>query len=311
MIAGFPLESVGLFIISIAILLKGATVFTHRSVYIARQIGVSDFAIGLTLVAFSTSLPELAISMTASLSGSDGIAIGNIIGSNIANIGLIIGIAAIFMPLVLKKEDFKQALLMIAVLFLGSIFMYNGLSRLEGFILVSVLIAYVINALRQGKVGTAKASKGQSLSSNLFFAFAGAGAVVVGGKFVVDSSIVIARWAGISEVLIGITIIAIGTSLPELVTSIIAAKNNMPGMAIGNIIGSNIFNIAAVLGLTSLISPISVSLDVFLFDIPAMMLFSIILASFMYFGANRISKKSGMYLLTLYVIYLGVHVFFF
>ncbi|MFH1424748.1 MAG: calcium/sodium antiporter [archaeon] len=290
------------FAIGLVALIKGADIFTNSASKIARHYGLSELVIGLTLVAFATSLPELAVSATASFFHSYEIALGNVIGSNIANVGLVIGLSALAFPIVARSEEISECLVMIGVLMVASILFIFGLVFWEGILLVMFLFAYVWSALREHKRILGKKIK-TNMSKNIILCLIGVAGVVAGSRFVVISSVEIARWAGISEMVIGMTLIAIGTSLPELATSFVAAFRGMRELALGNIIGSNVFNISAVLGISALLNPIPVASSVLMFDVPIMIAFSVLMLIFMW-TRKKIGRIEGGILLLLYLGFL-------
>ncbi|MFH1450729.1 MAG: calcium/sodium antiporter [archaeon] len=253
-----------------AILLKGADWFVESSASIAATLGVSKFVIGFTLVAFGTSLPEMAVSVVASFLKASEIAAGNVVGSNIANIGMVLGIAALIFTIKIHKTDFKHGLIMFLVSVLCFGLIWNGLNRIEGAILFLCLVVYVRYLLKNDKKGKAEAQK-DSIARSILFCIIGLAGVILGSHLLVNSSISIAELLGIPQIVIGMTIVALGTSLPELVTSLVAAKKGMQEIAIGNIIGSNMFNISAVLGLSAIVRPITAIPRLFFFDMPVML----------------------------------------
>ncbi len=314
-----------LFILGFIFLIKGADILVDGSSSIARKLGISTFVIGLTVVAFGTSTPELIISILASFQEKSGIALGNIIGSNITNILLILGVAAVISPLTVKKgtvnKEIPLSLLsVLAVLFLVNDqiidnLVPNGLTRIDGLILLlffSIFIYYTFG-ITKSKENILQKTAGTLKQENVkeYSGFLSAGMIIlglvglgVGGKIIVDSASAIALAWGLSESFVGLTIIALGTSLPELAASIVAAKKDKADMAVGNVVGSNIFNLLWVLGLASVFSPISfdarVNWDIlFLFAINILLLFLI------YIGRkNILARREGVALLVLYVVYI-------
>lgn len=293
---------------------------------IARKFGVSSFFIGLTIVAFGTSAPELVVSILASLDNSSGIALGNIIGSNISNKLLILGSAAIVTPLAVKRNTINKELpfSILAILAVGILvndFLLGGdliniLSRADGFILAlffSIFIYYTFGIARekesliQKTVGKIKDEQPKEYSNliAILMILAGIVALSIGGKMIVSGAIYFANLFGISEALIGLTIVAIGTSLPELATSVIAARRGQTDMAVGNVVGSNIFNLLWVLGISSIISPISY--DIILnIDIIILIGITVLLYFLIYFGKkNILARKEGILLVGLYIVYLA------
>ncbi len=256
-------------IIGLFLLVKGADWLVEGASSLAKRIGVSELTIGLTVVAFGTSMPELVVNITSSLSGATDIAIGNIVGSNIANILLILGISAVITKISVQTstvwKEIPFALLASFVLF----FMANDalidrysvgeLGRSDGLILLSffaIFLWYIAGMRRDDPVTEDVATTMRSVWSATGFTLAGLFLLVGGGKLTVDGAVAIAEMLGVSQALIGLTIVAIGTSLPELATSIVAARKGQADIAVGNIIGSNIFNIFWILGVSAVIAPL-------------------------------------------------------
>lgn len=256
-----------LLILGLVILLAGGKFLVDGASALAAKFGLSAGLIGLTVVAFGTSAPELLVSINAAIKGNSDIALGNVIGSNISNISLVLGISAIVYPISIYKSVLKTdylATLLSAILFY--LLAYNGLiSRIEGLILFVLLIALNIYFFKKLRIAEEDINedviklKVQSLFKSVGLLLIGIAGLYFGSDMLVDSAVEISKMFGVSERIIGVTVIAIGTSLPELVTSIIAALKKETDIAIGNILGSNIMNILAIIGITSLISPINVS----------------------------------------------------
>ena len=307
-----------LFILGAGILLGGADILVKGSAKLARSFGISPLIIGLTLVAFGTSFPELSVSLLAALQGNSDISIGNIVGSNIANIGLILGIASLLIPLRIEWSTvFIESPFMIFSAFLLFIFSFftltSGISRAEGLILLVffvIFILYMFYMAKREKKETKlyrqyeKAySDGKNFWKPTIMVLFGLLGVIGGAKFMVDSAINIATTLGVSQAVIALSIIAIGTSLPELVTSIVAAYKNEPAIAIGNIVGSNIFNILLVGGLSATISPLDTTTTM-IFNMAVMIFFSIIFLIFA-FTKREISRAEGAVLLLIYILYIA------
>ena len=258
-------------IIGFVLLVKGADFFVEGSGSVAKKFNVPVFIIGMTIVAMGTSAPECAVSISASLQGSNGMAISNVIGSNIFNLLVVCGVCALFQPLVIKKATLKKEFpfSVLAAVILGIMgFLGMTVGHADGIILVAIFAFFlywmVLSAKKSMQAGEdveAEEIKDLPVWKCLIFIGGGLVAIVIGGQIVVNCSETIARGFGLSETLIGLTICSIGTSLPELVTSVVAAKKNQAGMALGNVIGSNIFNILLVGGLASAISPIGVNMN--------------------------------------------------
>lgn len=300
-----------LLILGLIILLAGGKFLVDGASALAAKFGLSAGLIGLTVVAFGTSAPELLVSVNAALKGNSDIALGNVIGSNISNISLVLGISAIVYPISIYKSVLKTdylATLLSAILFY--ILSFNGLiSRIEGFILFVLLIALNIYFFKKLKVAEEDIKedviklKEQSLVKSGGLLLIGIAGLYFGSDMLVDSAVEISKMFGVSERIIGVTVIAIGTSLPELVTSIIAALKKETDIAIGNILGSNIMNILAIIGITSLISPINVS-EIFIKQDFLWMLGLTILLFPILRSRLIISRWEGFLLLAVYGAYL-------
>ncbi|MFO7882620.1 MAG: calcium/sodium antiporter [Kosmotogaceae bacterium] len=297
-------------------LIKGADWLVKGAGNLARHFGVSPLFIGLTVVAFGTSAPELAVSLSASFNGLGEIALSNVVGSNIANVGLIVGISAIILPLSVESSTVRKeipfAIIISAAVFTMIAFRGNPVLGIrEGIILLlffAIFFEYLLS-MAKGQQELLKSKeknqfvKDSRMGKNLFLTVLGLVIVVIGGKLVVDSASFIATFLGMSDAMIGLTIVAIGTSLPELVTSVTASLKKEMGIAIGNIVGSNIFNLLLVLGLTSLVNPVNVNINTYWIDLFVMLIFTGIL---MVFSTTRlkISRIEGSLLLSGYLIYI-------
>lgn len=302
----------------LALLAVGGEALVAGSVAIARRLGVSRLVIGLTLVGFGTSTPELIASLDAALIGSPGIALGNVVGSNIANILLILGLTALVLPIAITKQAFVRdgCVLVGAAILLLIVALHGNMDRLVGIGFVLLLIAYVaITYLTERHRRSAAAFVheaeadavpfGLSFRIGLLVATGGIVAVVAGANILVPAAMQIARFAGIPEVVIGLTMVAVGTSLPELATSIVAAIRGQGDVAFGNIVGSNIFNILGVAGATAIVVPLPVSQQIVSFDIWAMLAATLLL---MLLAASgwRVSRREGVLFLVAYAGYLVV-----
>ncbi|MEH6834612.1 MULTISPECIES: calcium/sodium antiporter [Falsihalocynthiibacter] len=260
----------------------GGEALVRGSVGIARRLAIPPLLIGLTVVGFGTSTPELLVSVDAAWRGVPDIALGNIIGSNIANILLIVGLSALVWPIKVMGATLRRdtAVMMSVAIFLVPIFAFGQMTRLSGLVLFGVLVAYLIWAyLKSGEAAAEDDSLEPPASTlvSVLWVIGGLVALMVGARFLVDGAVSIARGYGISEAFIGLTIVAVGTSLPELATSLIAAVRRQSEIAIGNIIGSNIFNVLGILGVTALIAPIPVASRFLTFDLPVMIAVSLVL----------------------------------
>lgn len=260
-----------LFVTGLLGLFFGGELLVRGASAVARHFGLSPLLIGLTIVGFGTSAPELLVSVQAALAGSPGIAIGNVVGSNIANILLILGISALIAPLLIPARKLWRDLgFMLAATAILWIMLAGGeVTRLEGILLLAGLTTFLVTAFLTGKAEDDDSPQSDSPQWKAWaFTIAGLVVVVIGARLLVDSSTEIARGFGISEAVIGLTIVAVGTSLPELATSVIAAMRKHTEIAVGNIVGSNIFNIFGILGLTAVIAPIPAEARFAAIDMP-------------------------------------------
>ena len=313
-----------LFIIGFALLVKGADFLVNGASAIARRLKVSDLIIGLTIVAFGTSAPELIVNIFASAQGNTQIAIGNVIGSNIFNIFLILGISAIIFPLLVTKSTvWKEipfclfATLLLGLLVNDNLFFQNssisGLSRIDALIFILFFITFLFyvfrNVKKQRKMDTNQLSldiKKFSLGKSLFFIIFGLIILNIGAKWVVDGAVELALFFGVSQSLIGLTIVAAGTSLPELATSAVAAYKKKTDIAIGNIVGSNIFNILLILGISAMIGPLPFSVESNI-DIGVAILAPLLLFITMFTGRKKhlLERWEGVLFLLIYIIYIS------
>lgn len=297
-----------LFLVGIACLSIGAEALVKGASNLARALHILPSIIGLTIVAYGTSLPELLVSVTAMYRGNTGISIGNIIGSNIANMALVLGISAMIQPLSVHRAAIKQDLpIMIIALSSFYIFAINGfLSKLEGMLLLSGFVAYtaftLYRAMREPAENKA-ARKGRTpLLPNLFLLAVGVVCLAVGTHLAVENAITIAQRLNVSMLVIGITLVAVGTSLPELATSVVAAYRKKTDISVGNIIGSNIFNTLAIGGLVALIRGTSVDQSLIFFSLPIMILLSIVLLPIV--ADFRITRLEGGTIVVSYIVYI-------
>lgn len=302
-----------LIFIGLVLLVVGAEGLVRGSSSVALRLGVTPLVVGLTIVAFGTGSPELAVSIGSALNGNSGLALGNVIGSNISNIALILGIAAVIKPLNVRAEIVRREtpVMVIVTAFLW-LLLYDGqLSRVDGAILTVGAIAYTfltyyLSKQKQKKgveeeFEEAYAQPKGAVWKDVVFIISGLILLVLGANLLVDGAIAVAKYFGLSEVIIGLTVIAIGTSLPELATSAIAAKKGEADVALGNAIGSNVLNILAVLGITALIQPISLE-GIRTLDLGVMLGSAILLNVLL--GRNFIlDRLEGSILIIGYVIY--------
>jgi cation:H+ antiporter len=289
-------------------LFLGGEFLVRGSVGIARRMSIPPLLIGLTVVGFGTSPPELLVSVEAAWRGVPDIAVGNIVGSNIANILLIIGVSALVWPIKVMGATLRRdtAMMMAAVLVLVPIFAVGQVGRLSGVLLVAGLAGYLVWAYVRPGVAVIEEEGVPAPSSVLvssLWVVGGLVALMLGARFLVDGAVAIARGYGISEAFIGLTIVAVGTSLPELATSLIAALRRQSEIAIGNILGSGIFNVLGILGLTAVITPIPVAPRFLTFDLPVLIAVSLLLAMLL-LTRPVIGRGVGVAMLAGYVAYI-------
>lgn len=295
-----------LLIVGFILLIKGADFFVEGSSSLAQILKIPSVIIGLTIVAMGTSAPEASVSINAALAGSNDIAVSNVIGSNIFNGLIVVGVCAFLSAFQTNAEILKRdmPLNILATFILCIMFLDGKLSRIEGCILFAGMILYIANMVYHAiKNKTEEESeKSLSLPKSIIYMVAGLAAVIFGGDFVVDNACIIATNFGVSQNFIGLTIVAIGTSLPELVTSIVATKKGDSGLALGNAIGSNLFNILFILGFSAILSPLHV-LNESIIDCVILLVSSIILFIFAK-TKQQMTKIEGGICILLYIIYM-------
>lgn len=305
--------SVIILVIGFLLLVKGADFFVEGASDIARKLGIPSIVIGLTIVALGTSLPELAVSVTAALKGNNDIALGNVTGSNIMNLLVVVGLAAVIQPVALKRSVLKRDyVMMILMTFLmlaaaAESFWNNGegsISRLDGAVLLGVTAGYMYRLIRTAVRDRVVEQFGitRPLPLSLLFCAGGAAAIIGGGQMVVNSATDLAYRIGMSETLVGLTIVAIGTSLPELVTSVVAAKKGESEIALGNVLGSNILNIGFILGTSGVIHPIAVGMEN-VYDIVILIILTIAFF-FPLWRKELVSRVTGAVMLGCYLGYM-------
>lgn len=318
-----------LFFIGFFLLIKGADWLVTGSSFVAGRFGVSELMIGLTIVAFGTSAPELVVNIIASFQGNTEIAIGNIVGSNIANILLILGVAAIIYPLKVQKstvwKEIPFALLgAFLIIILANDMLVDGatssaITRIDGFVLLGFFILFLYyvfgSALKPSQSEEVQsgedveAKKDISMNRSVAMIIGGMVGLVIGGKWIVDGAISFASAFGVSEALIGLTVVAIGTSLPELATSAVAAFKKNVDIAVGNIVGSNIFNIFWIVGLSSLIKPLPFDIKLN-FDMFVALGATVLLFLALFVGKKHtVEKWQGVLFVVAYVAYIVILVF--
>ena len=294
-----------LLIIGFVLLVKGADFFVDGASSIAAKLKVPSLIIGLTVVSMGTSLPEAAVSISASLSGNNGISLGNVVGSNLFNLLVVVGVSSMILPIVsdsdVLKRDMPINILITAVL--CAMLLDGKLSRLEAAILLVLLAAYLFLLIRSALKNRTEGAeqKVMTWTKSILFSVVGAGAIIGGGQLVVESAKVIAATLGMGETLIGLTVVAIGTSLPELVTSIVAARKGDSGIAMGNAVGSCIFNILFILGMAGVISPMTADATFFI-DTGILIAISAIMLLFA-FTKKKTDRIEGTICVLMYAAY--------
>lgn len=296
-----------LLVIGIIVVIKGADWLTSGAVGMAERIGVPQIIIGLTIVAMGTSMPEFFVSLLSAINGTPDLAVGNIVGSNIFNALLIVGCAAIVAPIAIQRTTVKKDIpvAVFASLLLMGMTLDGHISRIDAAILFGVFIAYIGITLRGAKTEDDTADeekKPMPVLKAVMLVVVGLAGLVIGSDVFVDNATSIAHTMGISDAVIGLTIVAGGTSLPELATSVVAAKKGNSGIAIGNVLGSNVFNILMILGITGLITPMTIS-GITVIDL-AMMVISMILLWLFSFTKYRIERWEGVVLTAIFIGYI-------
>lgn len=313
------LKATVILVIGFVLLIKGADFFVEGSSSVAKQLRVPSLIIGMTIVAMGTSLPELAVSVTASMTGNNSLAVSNVVGSNIFNLIVVCGACALFTPLTIQKDtlmkEFPFSIICAGLLFVLGYFGMT-LGRVDGIIFLVIFVCYLLwmihsakkarnagNKLEQEEIELAEEEiKILPVWKCIIYIVGGMIAIKFGGDFVVDGASVIAAGLGLSQTLIGLTVVALGTSLPELVTSIVAAKKDEVDMALGNVIGSNLFNILLILGVAATISPISFLVENMI-DIVILIVMSIIVWIFAW-TSQKLNRREGIIMLIMYAAYM-------
>ena len=306
-------------IVGLLFLIWGADRFVHGAAATARNLGIPPLLIGLTIVAMATSSPEILVSVVASLRGEPDLAIGNAIGSNIANVGLVLGVVALLRPVELKSATLRREMpaLLAVTLLTVSLFLDSYLGRVDGLVLLAGLVIVMIWLVRLGLRSSAgdplqaefdaEIPKHMSMRVAIFWLVVGIVTLLLGARWMVDGAIDIAKILGVSEVVIGITMVALATSIPELAVSVVSAFRGEYGLAIGNIVGSNIFNLLAVIGVAATIHPAVLPPSVLSLHIFVMVAFTLVLfaMTYEYEGRGQITRFEGLALLAAYLAYQG------
>lgn len=304
-----------LIVLSLAMLTAGAELLVRSSAGLARRIGVSPFVIGAIIVGFGTSTPELSASTVAALRGAGDIAVGNVVGSNIFNVAMVLGVAALIRPIPTDPKAIRFDLAVaagVSIIPWLSLLTGGELPRWMGGLMLVGLGAFVVRSFRHGKVDDAETEMGAAMAEEvkpgksvvlgILGSIAGIALLVGGAKLLVDESVGIARAAGLSELVIGLTIVAIGTSLPEFVTGVVAALKGHAELALGNVLGSNVFNLLGILGVATVITPQRIDDQTLWLDAPLMLGLVLALAVIAYTG-KRIGRAEGAVLATLWIGY--------
>lgn len=313
MVVRYMYMDVFFLLLSIVVIVKGSDMLVDGCVNLAKFLRVPTLVIGLTVVAIATGVPEIAISITSSIKGSNGLLLGNLLGSNMFNILFILGLIALIKPLLVKREiiikNYLFALLSCFVLFVISYDVYFGdefynvITRSEGILLLCFagifLYSTILGVMDERRL---KVEKGKFTAKDAVCILIGILMVAISAEVIVNSSVNISKWFGISENLIGLTVIAVGTNLPELVTSVVAVRKGEIDMAIGNLVGTNIYNIFLILGIAATINPIAISPASFM-DIIILAITSIIVYIFIQHKKD-ISKMEGILMIGLYMVYI-------
>jgi len=310
--------------VGFALLIKGADLLVKAASALAEKLRVSDLVIGLTVIAFGTSLPELFVNITASIKGLSGITVGNIVGSNIANILLILGISAVIFPLAVtrgtvRKEIPLSLLAAILVMILSNdqvlgAGLWSGLARIDGFVLLSFFVVFIYYAFSIARPAegleehpSGKNYRAAGITVRLALGFAG---LFIGSRLVVKGAVFIAEALGVSQLLIGLTVVAVGTSLPELAASAVAAYRHKADIAVGNVVGSNIFNIFFILGVSTLIKPIPFEAK-YNVDTGFLVLASFVLFLCMFTGKKRqLDRWEAVVFLIMYFVYIWFNIIY-
>ncbi len=293
------------------LLFAGSSLLVEGAASTAVMFAVRPVIVGLTIVSFATSAPELLVSLVAAVKGSGGISIGNILGSNVINIALVLGVSAVIRPVTIKKQIIKieiPYMILISCIF-WMLCMDSKIGKLDGFILIFLLIVFlvygVITAKDKNSDNDLVKPSSVAIFKNIIFIILGIVMLAYGANFVVQEAIIIAQKIGLSQTFIGISVVAFGTSLPELATSAVAAAKGESDISVGNVVGSNLFNICLVMGIVGIFNPMSIDSNLHFFQFPFMLLICFFLG-FVAFVNHGIGKKSGFLLIILFFIYIFI-----
>ena len=302
-------NTISLLIFGLTVLVIGGNLLLKAAVSISLRFGIPKLLIGMTVVSLATSAPELIVSIKSALKGSPDLAISNVLGSNIANLGLVLGITIVFSPINISKSIYKKEwpIMMFSAVYFLIVVLDGIISKIEGGILVCFLvmtISALIKLRDKDEVELENDSEDSFLKSLLILFFGGL-FLYFGSEWFIDGAIMLANSFGISERIIGITVVSVGTSIPELVTSLVAVFNKEKSISLGNLLGSNIFNVFAVLGITSLVTPLTViDQNIIDYDIYIMLFFAAIILPLIFFPKKLVlGRKEGVIIILLYTIY--------
>ena len=303
------LNTISLLIFGLTVLIIGGNLLLKAAVSISLRFGIPKLLIGMTVVSLATSAPELIVSIKSALKGSPDLAISNVLGSNIANLGLVLGITILFSPISISKSVYRKEwpIMMFSAIYFLIVIVDGTISKIEGGILVCFLVMTIsaLIKLRDKSEVEFENSNEDSLFKSLFILFFGGLFLYYGSEWFIDGAIMLANSFGISERIIGITVVSVGTSIPELVTSLVAVFNKEKSISLGNLLGSNIFNVFAVLGITSLVTPLTVlDQSIINYDIYVMLFFAAIILPLIFFPKKLVlGRKEGIIILLFYTLY--------
>ena len=304
------LNTISLLIFGLTVLIIGGNLLLKAAVSISLRFGIPKLLIGMTVVSLATSAPELIVSIKSALKGSPDLAISNVLGSNIANLGLVLGITILFSPISISKSVYRKEwpIMMFSAIYFLIVIVDGTISKIEGGILVCFLVMTIsaLIKLRDKSEVELENSNEDSLFKSLFILFFGGLFLYYGSEWFIDGAIMLANSFGISERIIGITVVSVGTSIPELVTSLVAVLNKEKSISLGNLLGSNIFNVFAVLGITSLVTPLSVlDKSIINYDIYVMLFFAAMILPLIFFPKKLVlGRKEGLIILLFYTVYI-------
>ena len=304
------LNTISLLIFGLTVLIIGGNLLLKAAVSISLRFGIPKLLIGMTVVSLATSAPELIVSIKSAIKGSPDLAISNVLGSNIANLGLVLGITILFSPINISKSVYKKEwpIMMFSAIYFLIVILDGIISKIEGGILVCFLVITIsaLIKLRDKSEVELENSGEDSFLKSLIVLFFGGLFLYYGSEWFIDGAIMLADSFGISERIIGITVVSVGTSIPELVTSLVALLNKEKSISLGNLLGSNIFNVFAVLGITSLVTPLSVlDKSIINYDIYVMLFFAAMILPLIFFPKKLVlGRKEGVIILLFYTVYI-------